>query len=398
MKDLSPLGIEVAALSVLLQECRNFVDTETCTLDQFVNDFVKVVTSDKKCSLCELWEAKFPGYIGKANAFVSCWRGSLLKDTVDTLCHSLGENSIKCVWIDVVSCSQHADIALGKTGKPLEGLKQFIKLCGEFILVIPSVKVFKPLQRLWCLFECYCASVEGCDVSIALNSDACVEAVSLLCRNTRFVLTTIFEHLNVSRARCSLEEDLDGLHRFIGTSQHETTHFQTSVSKCILPCLVDLTKKLKADCLSKYSTPQEDSQDSQNCLLQQSLFDRSIGAILIACGHLDEAAGYIDRALEYQRSACGTDGHTTLGTTIVLCELLYEQQQFPKCENHCREVLIILQSSGKAHARDIIDCMTILARSIDAQGRRKEAQKLYTECDYLCGKHLLQYQYFNPHF
>ena len=154
------MGIRVKYLRKFVDLCGGKERLKGKTTRAVVEEFIKPVTSKKKCSLCKLLlNQKDPKrYIGRANVFIChAWNDSFL-DLVETLENSShffyterDSHSEKTIlWIDIFSYNQHIPTHLD-----IGWMSLFQKIVEKihFTLLVPSTQ---SLSRAWCIWEISC--------------------------------------------------------------------------------------------------------------------------------------------------------------------------------------------------------------------------------------------------
>lgn len=403
---LSRMGICLSYLEEFLDiECTGIpgVNMKTATTGLIYEKIIKPKSPDK--SLCESWRYSNADRIGSADVFIShCWNAKFI-DTVKTLMHHFRETPDVYIWMDIFSYHT-GDEAMDEFEDWCHGFGDLISSISHSVLVMSSFREMVPLKRLWCLYECHLTIDANASLELAMLDEDVKQALDAIQDDSRYFLAQLLDTVSVTHARCTNREDYTRLNKVILASPTAEREFADGIVRAVCRCLVEFTKTKIFDITADVENRTAAAGDSPIAIANNKIADlelkraycyRGVGTLLMSTARVEEAAAYVHLSLDHQSRAQEETHNELMKTQIIQCALYYERAEYDKAEALCRKVIAVLKASKDVKPRDIIDVMSILARTFSKQSKTPEADKLFRACDFMCGKYLLAYtSYYNP--
>jgi len=403
--ELSRFGISLSYIvdEFLDIECTGIpgVDLKTATTGLIYEKIIQ--PKSLNLSLCETWKHSNADRIGPATVFIShCWNRKFT-DTVNALKLHFRETPDIFIWMDIFSYNCDSDETMEEFDSWCGGLRNLISGMSRLVLIMPSFTDMVPLRRLWCIFELYLAVDVNASFDLAMLDVDVEQVLESIRDDSRYLLTQIMDVVSVTHSRCTRQEDYSRLCGVILTSPTAERDFCSTVVRAVCRCLVEFTKNklfelqmaiekttAAADSLAEATKTKLASME-----LEHSFFNRGVGTLLMSTGRCSEAAAYIKLSLDHQVRVMDQYDTELMKSQTIQCGLFYERQEYEKADQLCRKIIAVLKKNVDVRPRNFIDVMSLLARTLEAQQRTKEADKLYRACDFICGKYLLEYSYYN---
>ena len=168
----SLLGVHVSFFPSFIASCGGESALASLTTTDVCELFVKPMTLQRRCSMCDLMQDSRSGHVGTAKCFIShAWKYRFL-DVVDSIMdYFSGGHNASCdsfVWFDLFSNCQHDTCA-----KPFEWwvgtFSNAIKTMGSVLMILSPWNNPVPLTRAWCVFELYACESSGSSFDIAMT-------------------------------------------------------------------------------------------------------------------------------------------------------------------------------------------------------------------------------------
>jgi len=174
---LGLMGISVHYLSnQFMREVRNADFDETSKIYDIVDFVIRKKGANVVCPIEKIRGAAYVHsilkmYVGKADIMLSYAWGDSIGDIVDTLVGYCTEANLNqkntFVWICCLCSNQHSDKIV-----PLDNFRLVfdwrMKEIGHVLVVMAPWQSPTYLTRVWCLFEIFMATENGCNVTITM--------------------------------------------------------------------------------------------------------------------------------------------------------------------------------------------------------------------------------------
>jgi hypothetical protein len=168
----SLLGVHVSFFPSFIASCGGEIALASLTTTEVCERFVKPMTLQQRCSMCDLMRNSGSSEVGTAKCFIShAWKYRFLDVVQSILDYFCACSSASCdafVWFDLFSNCQHDTCA-----KPFEWwvgtFSNAIKIMGSVLMILSPWNSPIPLTRAWCVFELYACESSGSVFDIAMT-------------------------------------------------------------------------------------------------------------------------------------------------------------------------------------------------------------------------------------
>ena len=262
-------------------------------------------------------------------------------DLVDALEQHEREHPDSYFWVDLFAANQYVDERRDTDWFRI-ALRDRIRMCGSFLLVVTPWEAPLLLTRTWCQWELFCALTESAVALCARLPKQQVERMALEFTGKPYLfLESVRSCLRDKAAKARNQRDKGSVIALV----HETVGFPA-----LYQTIEDALRAWHIDTLRELAIAKYGVQSPQNVQLLVT-----IGSLLAELGVLDAAVEIHNKALDIAKSVHGPQHIETAGCLSCVADSFYRQSNFKKSEENYQLALRIrINVLGKNHKETAI--------------------------------------------
>eukprot|EP00298_Acanthocystis_sp_HF-20_P017118 c21670_g1_i1.p1 GENE.c21670_g1_i1~~c21670_g1_i1.p1 ORF type:complete len:777 (+),score=247.00 c21670_g1_i1:165-2495(+) len=349
------LGVRLSVLQDILNHQSfnaNMKTSDVCS------NIIKPSTQELQCSYSELIQIQQLDQntnqkVGPANIFVSHAWQSKFEDTVKSLEVFINDSNNKTklnqdtayFWFDFTCINQH-DGPINHHEWLDTILLSGIKVIGRVILILPGWDNPIPLERSWCLWEIYCATISQSTTTISFSFPPYQvnRFINGLLNNFDSLIDHLQSKVDVVNSETFIEND-----KLMILSAVERTQGVHKFNQLINERIKSMVLSYGLDVLKKKKQVDFVDESNQNKILFSKLYHK-IGLLLRDQGKLKDAETALLSSLQLYESV--DSNHSDIYS--ILHDLAYcnqLQKKFEESKNHYKRLLFMQQKNfGSEHS------------------------------------------------
>lgn len=372
------LGVKLSFVEEFIEFCNGRQRFDDLTTTDVCENFIKPLTSDAKCSFCEMLEHSNHPAVGVATVFIShAWKYRFL-DVIEALQYHFKDSPDIVIWFDLFSNNQHKAISLDFNWWS-NTFKTAIAQFGRTVMVLAPWNNPIPLTRAWCLFEIYCTIDTKGQFEIALSKNQQKHFFEDMITYGDLKINEMLATIHVEKSECFKREDKQKIFEVV-----EKTVGFGSVNAMLFAKFRDWVIVITQSAITEAIKNQQAYEEIQ--------LKNTLAVLYNQQGEYDLSEALYEECLEKRKQVQGVMHPETLIALNDLAMVYDTQGKYTLAEKYYKEYIQKWKESHNSNQEiaqgspnndrhgEMILAMNNLAVTLQHQHKEIEAEQLWEEC------------------